>query len=189
VGTFVSRKTGETIESYFPPVVDQAVWAKARKVAAKRQPWGAGKGNSGGRRGYNIFTNLARDADTGEGMQARNWGHTKQLLPASVRFGKRQGAYWDLGHFEDLFFRTIRMALDVNKSMDLEELELTKTQQRVAKVDASLRKLTDLIVDDPEMDLPEIKAKMGALHEEKKALTQKEQTIREQIMAGTCACV
>jgi DNA invertase Pin-like site-specific DNA recombinase len=185
VGTFVSRTNGATIENYFPQVVDQAVWAKARKVAGKRKAWGGGKGSSGGRRGYNIFTNLARDAETGEGMQARNWGRKKQLLPASVRFGKRKGAYWDLIHFEKLFFTTIRLALDVDKSMDQEDLELTKTQTRLKKVEASLRRVAKIIIDDPDFDVVEIKAQMMALREEKNSLQDKEQTIREQIMAGS----
>jgi len=185
IGTFVSRQTGETIKDYFPPIVDASTWAKARKLASKTKAWGGGKGSSGGRRGFNIFTNIARDADTGEGMQARDWGRKKQLLPASVRFGRRKGAYWDLIHFEDLFFTTIRMALDVDKSMDQEELALTKAQKRSQEVEAALQRAGQRMADDPELDLVEFKATILALREEKRTLQEKEQTIREQIMAGT----
>ena len=183
IGHLVTPK--DRIDNYFPPIVEEGIWAKARKQTQRLKSLNLGKtGHQGGKKGYNIFTHIARDAQTNEGMQSRTWGKRKYLLPASVRYGRRKGAAWNLAHFEDLFFRTIRMALDVDRTMDLEELELTKTQQRVAKVDASLVKLTDLIAEEPDFDVPEIKVKMVAMREEKKALTQKEQTIREQIMAG-----
>ena len=184
IGDFVSSFNGDTIKGYFPRIIEDSLWAKARQVAGKVTPWGKGRGKRSGQRGYNIFTNIARCAVTGEGMQCRDSGTYKQLLPASVRFGRRDGASWNLDKFESLFFNTIRLALDVEKSMEADEHELTLTQGKAQEVEARLANLVKAMALDAAFDVPEVKAQMDELREEKTLLLAAEVSIREKIAAG-----
>jgi DNA invertase Pin-like site-specific DNA recombinase len=131
--------SGDPIKDYYPPIIDPATFAKARKLIFRNF-------SRRGKRsfhGYNLFSKIAFDKKTGETIQIHTGGkrevkpgqlkYTWNYIPTGIRNGTRKGAKagWIGWHLEELFFATISQALNVEGSVAVAEADLALAEEQL----------------------------------------------------------
>ena len=131
--------SGDPIKDYYPPIIDPATFAKARKLIFRNF-------SRRGKRsfhGYNLFSKIAFDKKTGETIQIHTGGkkevkpgelkYTWNYIPTGIRNGTRKGAKagWIGWHLEKLFFATVTQALNVEGSVAGAEADLALAEEQL----------------------------------------------------------
>ena len=181
------------VEGYYPRVIDEKLQARAIRIL---QVHGSNRGKASKKKWFlHLFRKMSFDWKTGEAMYIRRYPRKKTQKPGlpnwsycatGVRLGKRKGKGWGGKTFEDLFFGTIRLALEVEGSTMRDEADLALAEVALEKIQKQINKIGDLFLadEDDDLDLGIFRTKLSKLQVEEKELLTKVEEAKMKIQAG-----
>ena len=180
------------IEGYYPRVIDEKLQARAIRVLNAH---GSNRGKASSAKWFlHLFRKMSFDWKTGEPIYLHVWGYGERegnmpywsYVAKGVRLGQRKGKFWGGKTFEAIFFRTIRLALEVEGSTMRDEADLALTEVALEKIQKQINKFLNLFQtsEDDDLDLGIFKAKLLELQAEEKELLTKVDDAKMKIQAG-----
>ena len=183
IGTWAS-KDGD-IEGFYPPIIDEETFAKARQVLKNLNSWKGGNARKGN---INILRKIAVDKMFGGSVVYRTSGrlhksnkYKHSYMPVKSVSAYFKGAQWSARQVEAMILIPMNHALAIDQDNTGEEMKLAKLEEEIEKIDRKIKNLVELLEDDPD---PDLKSKLEERRLEKEAKTTEIETIRENILAG-----
>ena len=189
---FDSEQEIVDVENYYPRIIDVKLQARAIRFLTAH---GSNRGKQSTANWFlHLFRKIAFDWKTKEAIYLSRWSNKKgndhmpgwAYLPRSVRMGKRKGKSWNGKDFENIFFATIRLALEAEGSTMQDEADLAIAEIELDKIQQTIKKIRDLFLanDDDDLDLSIFTSKLKKLQDQEKALLNDREMIKIKIQAG-----
>lgn len=182
IGTWAS-KDGDK-ENFFPAIIDQETFAKARQVRKNVKSW---RGRTASKGNENILRKIGIDAQFETSIIYRKCGKNRDgsykysyISRGSVDVPSA-GSLWSARQVESMILIPMNYALAIDKDSTGEEIKLARLEDQIEKIDRKIKNLVELLEDDPD---PDLKSKLDERRGEKEAKASEVETIRESILAG-----
>lgn len=148
--TYKGRKPiGEAVEGYYPPIIDEATFYRARGVASNNRKAGGGRPAKQG----NLFTGLLFDARSGSTFQLRSGNPSSLLVPYTSINGGADSYSVSYATFEQVFLRFLSevnpadlLPAKRNKEGD----KLAALSGRLADLDGRVTALQEKLLSTPD---------------------------------------
>ena len=182
IGTWAS-KDGDK-ENFFPAIIDQETFAKARQVRKNCKSW---RGRTASPGNENILRKIGVDAQFESSIIYRKCGKNRDgsykysyISRGSVDVPSA-GSLWSARQVESMILIPMNYALAIDKDSTGEEIKLARLEDQIEKINRKIKNLVELLEDDPD---PDLKSKLDERRIEKEAKTNEVETIRESILSG-----
>lgn len=182
IGTW-ANKDGE-IENFFPAIIDQETFAKARQVRKNCKSW---RGRTASPGNENILRKIAVDAQFESSIIYRKCGKNRDgsykysyISRGSVDVYST-GSQWSARQIESMILIPMNHALAVEKDNTGDELKLARLEEEVEKIDRKIKNLVELLEDDPD---PDLKSKLEERRLERDGKIKELNDTQERILSG-----